>query len=106
MSIEALESATACLLRNLAGDPDAALTASVSYLMLAGYACGGWQMARAAAVARARLAAGEDEDADFHRAKVATARFYADQVLPKTSSLAAAVLSGGSTALAVDEAQL
>ncbi len=103
-AIGALESATACVLRNLAGDPDAALTGSVSYLMLAGYVCGGWQMARAAAVARPRLAGGEE--ADFYRTKVATARFYTDQVLPKASSLAAAVLSGASTALALEEAQL
>jgi hypothetical protein len=50
------------------------------------------------------VAAGDD--AAFHRAKIATARFYAEQVLPKASSLAAAVLSGASTALTVDEALL
>ncbi|HKC44227.1 MAG TPA: acyl-CoA dehydrogenase [Burkholderiales bacterium] len=103
-AIKTLETSTAAVLRHLAASPDAALAASVNYLMLLGYVCGGWQMARAAAAARARLAAADDEG--FHRAKVATARFYAEQVLPKASSLAAAVLSGASTALAVDEAQL
>jgi acyl-CoA dehydrogenase len=103
-AVQALEMTTAAVLRDLGADPDAALTASVSYLMLAGYVCGGWQMARAAAIARARLAEGQDEG--FHRAKLATARFYADQVLPKAPALAAAVLSGASTALAIDEAQL
>jgi acyl-CoA dehydrogenase len=102
--IKALEVATAAVLRDLAANPDAALAASVSYLMLAGYVCGGWQMGRAAVAARARVAAGDD--AAFHRAKIATARFYAEQVLPKASSLAAAVLSGASTALTVDEALL
>jgi alkylation response protein AidB-like acyl-CoA dehydrogenase len=102
-AIQSLEMATAGVLRDLSANPDAALAASVSYLMLAGYVCGGWQMARAALAAHARLAAGADEG--FHRAKLATARFYADQVLPKTSALAAAVLSGASTALALDEAQ-
>jgi alkylation response protein AidB-like acyl-CoA dehydrogenase len=104
VAIGTLESGTAAVLPDLAASPDAALAASVNYLMLAGYVCGGWQMARAAAVARTRLAAGEDED--FHRAKVATARFYADQVLPRASSLAAAVTSGASTALSLDEAHL
>ena len=99
-----LERATTAVLRHLAASPDAALAASVNYLMLVGYVCGGWQMARAAAAAHARLASGDDEG--FHQAKIATARFYAEQVLPKASSLAAAVLSGASTALAVDEAQL
>jgi acyl-CoA dehydrogenase len=103
-AIQALETATAAVVRNIASDPDAALVGSVSYLMLAGYVCGGWQLARGAAVAHTHLTAGEDEG--FHRAKIATARFYADQVLPKASALAAAVSSGASTALALDEAQL
>jgi 3-(methylthio)propanoyl-CoA dehydrogenase len=102
--IQGLETTTAAVLRDLAANPDVALAGSVNYLMLVGYVCGGWQMARAAAVARARLAAGEEEG--FHRAKLATARFYADQILPKASGLAAAVLSGASTALAIDEAEL
>jgi alkylation response protein AidB-like acyl-CoA dehydrogenase len=102
--IQGLETTTAAVLRDLAANPDAALAGSVNYLMLVGYVCGGWQMARAAAVARARLAAGEEEG--FHRAKLATARFYADQILPKASSLAAAAMSGASTALAIDEAEL
>jgi alkylation response protein AidB-like acyl-CoA dehydrogenase len=104
-AIQRLETSTAALLRDLAAKPDAALAASVSYLMLVGYVCGGWQMARAARVARARLAA-KEEDEGFHRTKLATARFYADQILPRASSLAAAVMSGASTALAIDEAQL
>jgi acyl-CoA dehydrogenase len=103
-AIKVLETTTAAVLRDLTANADAALAASVSYLMLVGYVCGGWQMARAAAVARTRLAAGEDEG--FHRAKIATARFYADQVLPKVSALGAAVMSGASTALALEEAQL
>jgi 3-(methylthio)propanoyl-CoA dehydrogenase len=103
-AIQRLETTTAAVVRDLATKPDAALAASVSYLMLVGYVCGGWQMARAARTARARLAAGEDEG--FHRAKLATARFYADQILPKASALAVAALSGASTALAIDEAEL
>jgi acyl-CoA dehydrogenase len=102
--VQSLEMTTAAVLRDLAANLDAALAASVSYLMLVGYVCGAWQMGRAAVAARARLAAGEDEG--FHKAKIATARFYAEQVLPQASALAAAVLSGGSTALAIDEAQL
>jgi hypothetical protein len=74
-----------------------------NYMMLTGYVCGGWQMARAALAACARLAEGADED--FYRAKIATARFYAEQMLPNASSLLAAVKSGGSAALMRPEDQ-
>src|SRR5580692_7691752 len=67
VGIQALEQATQWMLQTIGRDPDAALGASVNYMMLTGYVCGGWQMARAALVARARLNAGEDED--FCRAK-------------------------------------
>ena len=60
-------------------------------------------MARAALAARARLTAGADED--FCRTKIATARFYSEQILPKANALAAAVKSGASTALALAEEQ-
>jgi hypothetical protein len=72
-------------------------------MMLTGYVCGGWQMARAALVARARLTGGEA--GDFYRAKIATARFYAEQILPKANALLTAVKSGASTALALEEEQ-
>jgi 3-(methylthio)propanoyl-CoA dehydrogenase len=103
IGIQALEQATQWMLQAIGQDPNAALGASVNYMMLTGYVCGGWQMARAALAARARLAAGADED--FYRAKIATARFYAEQILPKASGLLAAVKSGGSTALMLPEDQ-
>ena len=84
-------------------DPNAALAASVNYMMLTGYVCGGWQMARAALAARARLASGENDE--FYRTKIATARFYAEQILPKASALLSIVKSGASTAYAFDAAQ-
>jgi 3-(methylsulfanyl)propanoyl-CoA dehydrogenase len=103
IGIEALEQATQWVLQTIGRDPNAALGASVNYMMLTGYVCGGWQMARAALAARAQLTAGAAED--FYRAKIATARFYAEQILPKATALLAAVKSGASTALVLDEAQ-
>ena len=58
---------------------------------------------RAAIAAREMLASGGDEG--FCRAKIATARFYAEQILPKTIALLTAVKSGASTAFALDEEQ-
>jgi hypothetical protein len=53
-------------------------------------------MARAALAAAKKLSAGDERD--FHEAKLATARFYADKVLPKASWHVAAVRSGASSA--------
>ncbi len=97
----ALEQATQWVLQTIEQDPAATLAASFSYLMLVGYVCGGWQMARAAVAARACLQSGEHKG--FYRAKIATATFYAEQIMPKANALLSVVKSGASTALALGE---
>src|SRR5262252_7926068 len=89
VGVEALEQATQWVSQTIREDANAALAASVNYMMLTGYVCGGWQMARAAIAARRMLASGADER--FCRAKIATARFYTEQILPKASALLTAV---------------
>jgi alkylation response protein AidB-like acyl-CoA dehydrogenase len=101
--IEALNGATQWLLSTMAQDPSSVMAVSVSYLMLVGYVCGGWQMARAALIAQEKLAAGEEPD--FYEAKLITARFYAEHVLPKATALLYAVKAGGKSTLALAEAQ-
>lgn len=78
---------------NAKADPNAAYAGSVPYLMLAGNLVAGWQMARALLAAERRLAAGDD-DAAFLRAKVATARFYADHILGKAPGLRDSIVEG------------
>ena len=80
--------------------PRVAHAGAVAYLKLWGLAAGGWQMGRAALVAAERLANG-DGDSQFHRAKIATARYYADALLPQTSALAHTIIYGGESALAL-----
>jgi hypothetical protein len=101
--VKGLADATQSLAKMMAENPSAVMAVSVNYMMLVGYVCGGWQMARAALVAQDRLAAGED--ISFHEAKLVTARFYAEQILPKAGALAAAVRAGGNSTLALAEAQ-
>jgi acyl-CoA dehydrogenase len=101
--IKALAGATDWLLSTIAQDASSVMAVSVNFLMLTGYVVGGWQMARAALVAQQKLAAGEDPD--FHNAKLITARFYAEQILPKATALLAAVKCGGASTLALTEAQ-
>jgi 3-(methylthio)propanoyl-CoA dehydrogenase len=95
-AIDALEQATAWLLDVIRTAPASAMAASVTYMMLTGYVCGGWQMARAALVAHGGPA--WDGDDEFRRAKIITARFYAEQILPKAGALLSVVKSGASHA--------
>jgi len=77
-----------------------ALAGSVGYLRLWGVVAGGWQMARAAEIAKRKLAAGEG-DPGFMRAKVTTARFYAEALLPQAESCAALATGGAEAAVAL-----
>jgi acyl-CoA dehydrogenase len=99
--VRALADATAWMLD--APDPAAVMAVSVDYLMLAGTVCGAWQMGRAARVAQRKLSAGEDPV--FHEAKLITARFYAEHILPKAGALLASIKNGGVSILALTEEQ-
>ena len=91
---------------NSKASPNAVFSGSVPYLMLAGNVVAGWQMARALLVAEQALASGEAGDfgADFMRAKITTARFYADHLLTKVPGIRDSIVEGADsvTALAVD----
>jgi alkylation response protein AidB-like acyl-CoA dehydrogenase len=98
------KSALAWLLRSYAPNPRDTFAGSVPYLESWGYLCGGWQMGRAALVAASKLAAGEG-DPQFLRAKLLTARFYADAMLPRVEGLAAEAMHGAPAALGLAAAQ-
>jgi hypothetical protein len=100
----ALKAAVEWVARTYVNDTRAAHAASVPYLKLWGLTAGGWQLARAALVAARRLGEGQG-DAAFYRAKIATARFYADYHLPQTGALKHAVLTAGESVLALTDEQ-
>jgi hypothetical protein len=91
---------------NTKASPNAVFAGSVPYLMLAGNVVAGWQMARALLVAEQALANGDAGDfgSDFMRAKIITARFYADHLLTKAPGIRDSIVEGADsvTALAVD----
>jgi alkylation response protein AidB-like acyl-CoA dehydrogenase len=91
--IAALEEATGWMLGTFPNDQAAASASAVPYLHLFGIVAGGWMMARQAEAARSRLGSSATDD-DFYRAKLATADFYADQVLPHALALEHAVVRG------------
>jgi alkylation response protein AidB-like acyl-CoA dehydrogenase len=100
---QALASVVDYVLANAQRDPNAVFAGSVLYLKLAGIVLGGWQMARAM-LASARLVSG---DPAFHGAKIATAQFYAEHVLPQAAALETAIVSAkgdeGVLALSADQ---
>ena len=103
---EAIEAAGAWLQANHARHPAAPGAASYHVLMLLGTVTGGWQLARGALMAHARLAAGATgPDRDFFKAKVVTARFYAEQFLPLATAHLRALQAGPDTLLALPDDQ-
>jgi alkylation response protein AidB-like acyl-CoA dehydrogenase len=99
----ALGAAVEFVVANTKRDPNAVFAGSVPYLKLAGIVLGGWQMARALLVADEKRA----EDPSFYGAKIATAQFYAEHVLPQASALEASIVSakGDEGVLALSEDQ-
>ena len=101
--VAALTEATDWLLATFPNNMRAAAAGAVPFLKLFGVVAGGWQMARAALIAKQRLDEGAD-DYDFYRAKIGTARFYAEHVLPLAQSYKQEIVNGSTSVLALEEA--
>ena len=85
-------------------NPQATFAGAVPFLKLMGIVAGGWQMARAALVSE-RILSEARADKSFHTAKLATARFYADQVLVQAPGLRDTVVNGAAGVMALSEDQ-
>jgi hypothetical protein len=86
-------------------NPAAVAAGSVYVLKLMGIGLGGWMLARSADIASRQLGKGEG-DADFLKAKVLTARFFADHMMAQVPALSSAVTRGADSVLAMEEALL
>jgi len=102
-AVDAYVEVTDFVVRQFKDDVRAVYAGAVPYLKLAGTVHGGWQMARAALASTRLLSQGEDPD--FHRAKIATARFFADHILVMATALAASATAGSAATLALGEEQ-
>lgn len=103
---EGAKAIAACVdfvLSKAGAEPAAAFAGAVPLLKAAGIVAGGWQMARALVAAQRKLATGEG-DTDFLRAKIASARFYAEHVLPQALAFSRAASAGADAVMAVPEA--
>ncbi|MBI1365450.1 MAG: acyl-CoA dehydrogenase [Alphaproteobacteria bacterium] len=99
-----VEKATAFLLEQHRGDVRNAAAGAVPYLRLWGVVAGGWLMAKAALAATDMLESGEG-DAEFLKAKIATAKFFGERILPRALAYEAEVTAGAQSLMAIaDEA--
>ena len=100
----ALDEVVDFVVANVKGDVKAVFAGSVLYLKLAGIVLGGWQMARAALAAQRKLDAGEG-DAQFYKAKIGTARFFADHILSQAGGMRTAIVEGSAGVMALEVEQ-
>jgi alkylation response protein AidB-like acyl-CoA dehydrogenase len=104
-AVATLSDTTDWMLEHGLEDARHALAGATPFLRMCSLVTAGWLMARQALAAREALAAG-DGDADLLRAKLSTARFYAEQLLPAAHGLAGPATAGFETMFELDAAQL
>ncbi len=84
-----------------AGEYNEALAGATPFLRLFGTVLGGWFMARSAIAADRLLTSGEG-NSDFLKDKLATCRFYLEQLVPTVFGLEASVTAGSGVLYEVD----
>jgi alkylation response protein AidB-like acyl-CoA dehydrogenase len=97
-----LQSATMWLAQHGMQDPNNAGAGAYAYMELMGLVSLGWMWMKMAAVSSKALADGTG-DKQFHEAKLATARFYAQRELPRSSAHRREIEAGAETVMAIPE---
>ena len=95
-----LQTASLWLMQNAMTNPDNAGAASYPYMQLIGNLSLGLMWLRMAKASAEALANGADDKA-FHEAKLATARFYAEKVMPETNALRRKIEAGSESLMAL-----
>jgi hypothetical protein len=104
-ALAALTDATQWLLGRGSAQPTDALAGATPYLEMFGLVLGGWLHARAA-LAAGRITTQHGDPDGFHAAKIVSARFYGEQLLPRARALLPAVTAGSTDLYALTPAQL
>jgi alkylation response protein AidB-like acyl-CoA dehydrogenase len=90
------------ILQRAIKNPDDAGAASYDFLSYSGYVVYAYLFARMAAVAVPKAKSGAE--ADFYRAKIHTARFFFQRLLPRTRGLVPSMLSGAGNLMDLEDA--
>ena len=99
----ALQLSTATIAERGMRDPEEAAAAATDYTRLLGLVALGYCFAKSAFISQAAIAAGSADEA-FYKAKIATARFFFDRVLPGATSAFLAIKSGKASMMALEDA--
>ncbi len=98
-AVDALRQATSFIVQRAAANADEAGAAANDYLRLFGYVALGHQWLRTARVATEKLAGGGAFPAAHYEAKLATARFWFERMMPHTGALHATIAAGADAVL-------
>lgn len=96
-----LQASTLWFMQNGMKDPNQVGAGAYSYMELTGIVAIGLMWLRMADAAVEALAAGDAEDKAFLEAKLVTARFYADRIMPNAGALRRKIESGAETIMAL-----
>ena len=98
----ALQLSTATIAQKGMADLEEAAAAANDYLRLTGLVAMAYCFAKSAMIARGKLAEGA-EDIGFYKAKLATARFYFDRILPQATAAFLAIKAGKASTMALED---
>jgi alkylation response protein AidB-like acyl-CoA dehydrogenase len=101
-ALEHMQEATGFIMENGMSNHDEIGAASVDYLRLFGLTSLAFVWARMVAIAAPK--AEEEGQGQFYRAKVQTAKFFMERLLPQTGALLAAIRSGATTMMEFEDA--
>jgi alkylation response protein AidB-like acyl-CoA dehydrogenase len=101
-ALRRLQEATMTVMNKAMRNPEEAGAAAAEYLRMFGLVSTGWMWLKMAKVAHERLAAGATEP--LYDAKVKTARFYAQKLLPQVQWLGASIAAGAAPVMELDPA--
>jgi alkylation response protein AidB-like acyl-CoA dehydrogenase len=100
VAVDAYAASVTYIATQAQADIRAVYAGAVPHLKQAGIVHGGWQLARSALICARQRREGRG-DADFHAAKIGTARFFADHMLPQAVALGESLTDGAAGTLAL-----
>ncbi len=103
--IAAVKEGVDWIVANFESQPHAVSGAAVPFLFLFGAVAGGYMLARSALAAKRLLAEDSEADASFLTAKIGTAHFYAEHLLPMSEGYKRIVVKGTSSIHALTDDQ-